>query len=47
MKKAWRLIEALLVTVLMLTIVPQKTSAADKQEARTDNYLRNVKRKGE
>lgn len=49
MKKAWKWLEALLVAVLMLTLVPQKASAVGNQQGTktTDNYLQKVKRKGE
>lgn len=49
MKKAWKLLETLLIAVIMLTLLPQTAAAAAKgqTEQRTDNYLRKVRQKGE
>lgn len=46
MKKAWKLLETLLIAVIMLTLLPQTAVAAKGQtEQRTDNYLRKVRQK--
>ena len=49
MKKAWKWLEALLVAMMMLALVPQTVNAAESTQAPkvTDNYLKKVKEKGE
>ncbi len=49
MKKAWKWLESLIAVLLLLTLMPQKASAADDASASkaTDHYLKKVKDKGE